>query len=87
MDQHDTIDQLNRLFHVNKDAEAGLQAAAADVHNSELETLLGGYAKQHANLLKCLTRTSPASAAAVKPTLWSKSSTSKLSASALVSPG
>ncbi|MDQ2774473.1 MAG: PA2169 family four-helix-bundle protein [Acidobacteriota bacterium] len=42
------IDQLNHLVHINKDAEAGLHTAAENVKNSELETVFGGYAKQHA---------------------------------------
>ena len=46
---HDnTIDQLNHLLRINKDAEAGFQAAAEKTNNTELETLFGGYAKQHA---------------------------------------
>lgn len=45
---HNTIDQLNVLVHINKDAEAGFRTAAQNVKNSELETLLTGYAKQHA---------------------------------------
>ncbi len=45
---HDnTIDQLNHLIRINKDAEAGFQTAAENVKNSELETLFNGYAKQH----------------------------------------
>lgn len=45
---HNKIDQLNVLVHINKDAEAGFRTAAQNVKNSELETLLTGYAKQHA---------------------------------------
>jgi uncharacterized protein (TIGR02284 family) len=46
---HDnTIDHLDRLINVNKDAEASLSTAAGNVTNSELETLFGGFAKQHA---------------------------------------
>ena len=48
MAHNDTIEQLNHLIHVNKDAEGGLRAAAERVKNSELETLFVGYAKQHA---------------------------------------
>ena len=43
-----TIDQLNHLVHINKDAEAGLLTASENVKNSELGSLFGGYAKQHA---------------------------------------
>ncbi|MDQ2843399.1 MAG: PA2169 family four-helix-bundle protein [Acidobacteriota bacterium] len=46
---HDnTIDQLNHLLEMNRDAESGFRSAAGNVKNSELETLFGGYAKQHA---------------------------------------
>jgi uncharacterized protein (TIGR02284 family) len=45
------IDQLNRLIAVNKDAEEGFLAAAESIKNSQLETLLQGYAKQHAKFL------------------------------------
>ncbi len=48
MTHDDTIDQLNHLAHINKDAEAGFRTAAENVKNSELETLFSGYAKQHA---------------------------------------
>ena len=48
MAHNDTIEQLNRLIRVNRDAEEGLRAAAESVKNSELESLFGGYAKQHA---------------------------------------
>ncbi len=44
---NDTIDQLNHLVRINKDAEAGFRTAAENVKNSELETLFTGYAKQH----------------------------------------
>ena len=45
---HDTVDQLNQLVQINKDAEAGFRNAAEHVKNSELDTLFTGYAKQHA---------------------------------------
>lgn len=49
---HDsTVDQLNRLVRANKDAEAGFRTAAENVKNSEIETLLGGYAKQHSKFV------------------------------------
>jgi uncharacterized protein (TIGR02284 family) len=45
---HDkTLDQLDRLIDINKNAEAGLLSAAESVKNSELETLFSGYAQQH----------------------------------------
>jgi hypothetical protein len=46
-----TIDQLNHLVYINKDAEAGFRAAAGNVKNSEIETLFDGYAKQHAKFI------------------------------------
>ncbi len=49
---HNKIDQLNLLVRVNKDAEAGFHSAAENVKNSELETLLTGYAKQHAKFAR-----------------------------------
>lgn len=48
MTDDSTIDQLNHLVHINKDAEAGFRTAAENVKNSEIETLFAGYAKQHA---------------------------------------
>ncbi len=46
---HDkTIERLNHLIHINKDAEAGFRTAAEQTENSELETLFDGYTKQHA---------------------------------------
>jgi len=48
MDHDDTIDQLNRLIDINKDAEAGFHSASESIKNSELETLFSGYARQHA---------------------------------------
>ncbi len=46
-----TIDQLNHLVHINKDAVASLHTAAENVKNSELETLFGGYARQHSKFI------------------------------------
>ena len=43
-----TIDFLDRLIRVNRNAEQNFAAAAERIRNSELETLFGGYAKQHA---------------------------------------
>lgn len=40
-------DELDHLVRINKDAEAGFEAAAESIRNSELETLFRGYAKQH----------------------------------------
>jgi uncharacterized protein (TIGR02284 family) len=51
MQNDNTIEILNRLASVNKDAEAGLRTAAGNVNNSELESLFIGYAKQHAKFL------------------------------------
>lgn len=51
MANNSTIDQLNHLVHINKDAEAGFHAAAGNVKNSEIETLFEGYAKQHAKFI------------------------------------
>jgi uncharacterized protein (TIGR02284 family) len=48
MAQNNTIDELNHLIGVNKNAEEGLRGASESVKNSELETLFSGYAKQHA---------------------------------------
>ncbi len=46
---HDKIiDGLNHLIHINKDAEEGFLTAAEQTENSELETVFGSYAKQHA---------------------------------------
>jgi hypothetical protein len=46
MAHNSTIDQLNHLVHINRDAEAGFCAAAGNVKNSEIETLFDGYARQ-----------------------------------------
>ena len=51
MAHNSTIDQLNHLVHINKDAEAGFRTAAGNVKNSEIETLFDGYAKQHAKFI------------------------------------
>jgi uncharacterized protein (TIGR02284 family) len=48
MDSEAAIDNLNGLVHINKDAESGFLTAAANVKNSELESLFTGYAAQHA---------------------------------------
>ena len=47
LDHDNTVDQLNQLIHVNRNCEEQLRGAAQQVQNSELETLFGGYAKQH----------------------------------------
>jgi uncharacterized protein (TIGR02284 family) len=44
-----TIELLNHLIEINKNAESGFQTAAANIRNTELESLFSGYAKQHAN--------------------------------------
>lgn len=51
MPNDDTIRDLNHLAAINKDAEAALRTAAANVRNSELESLFNGYAAQHAKFL------------------------------------
>jgi uncharacterized protein (TIGR02284 family) len=43
-----TIDQLNRLIEVNKNAEAGFRTAEENVQNTEIQTLFSGYAGHHA---------------------------------------
>ncbi len=43
-----TIDHLNHLISINKDAEAGFHTAADAAKNSELGTLFSRYAQQHA---------------------------------------
>ena len=43
----DAFDQLNHLIHVNKDSAASLTTAAENVRNTQLESLLSGYAKNH----------------------------------------
>jgi uncharacterized protein (TIGR02284 family) len=48
MQNSDAAKYLNHLVEINKDAEAGFVTAAENVKNSELESLLTGYAKQHA---------------------------------------
>jgi uncharacterized protein (TIGR02284 family) len=48
MHPDDTIEQLNELIRLNRDAEAGFLNAAENVRNSELDTLFHGYARQHA---------------------------------------
>jgi uncharacterized protein (TIGR02284 family) len=45
-----TIDQLNHLIGINKDAEAGFRTAEENVKNTEIQTLFSGYAVQHARL-------------------------------------
>ena len=49
---NDAIEQLKRLVRVNRDAAAGFLTAAKDIHNSELDTLFTGYAKQHEKFRK-----------------------------------
>lgn len=52
MNNDDKGQQLRRLIHINRDAESGFETAARSIKNSELETLLLGYAKQHAKFAK-----------------------------------
>jgi len=49
-------DGLNHLIEINKDAEAGFRTAAANVNNTELESLFNKYAGQHAKLASELQR-------------------------------
>ena len=51
MDKQSTTDWLNRLVHLNREAEAGLLDAAKTAKNSEIETLFDGIAKQHAKFV------------------------------------
>jgi uncharacterized protein (TIGR02284 family) len=44
----EVLDHLNNLIEVNKNAEAGFLNAAKNIRNSELETQLNDYARQHA---------------------------------------
>jgi len=46
----ETIDLLNQLVKVNKDAEAGFLTAAQNIQNSELETLFTKNATQHGKM-------------------------------------
>ncbi len=48
MDNSKVLDYLNHLIEINKDAEAGFLTAAENLKNSELESTVTGYAKQHA---------------------------------------
>jgi uncharacterized protein (TIGR02284 family) len=52
MEASDITKYLNHLVEINKDAEAGFVNAAENVKNSELETMLSGYAKQHAKFAR-----------------------------------
>ena len=55
MNNDSSIDRLNHLIEVNKDAEAGFRTAAESVRNSEIETLFSGYASRHAQFVMELT--------------------------------
>ena len=48
MTNHQVIHQLNHLVHLNKDADAGFRTAAANVNNSEVQSLFAKYADAHA---------------------------------------
>ena len=52
MNPNETIQQLTRLAEVNRDAELGFRTAAENINNTQLETLFGGYAKQHDKFYK-----------------------------------
>ena len=56
MDDSKVLDHLNHLIEINKDAEAGFLNAAENLKNSELETTVAGYAKQHAKFAAELQR-------------------------------
>lgn len=47
-DSEHTINQLNHLIGVNKDADAGFHTAAENVNNTEIQTLFVKYAGSHA---------------------------------------
>lgn len=51
MDTSKVLDHLNHLIEINKDAEAGFLNAAENLKNSELESTVAGYAKQHAKFV------------------------------------
>lgn len=44
-----TIDQLNELIRVSKDGERGYRTAAADVRNSQLQSVFEEYARQRSS--------------------------------------
>jgi uncharacterized protein (TIGR02284 family) len=50
----DTISELNGLIETCKDGELGYRTAAADVRNTELETVFTEYAKQHGKFARDL---------------------------------
>ena len=56
MEDSKILDHLNHLIEINKDAEAGFLNAAENLKNSELETTVAGYAKQHAKFAAELQR-------------------------------
>jgi uncharacterized protein (TIGR02284 family) len=54
MTKEDTITELNGLIRTCKDAEFGYRTAAADVHNTELETIFTECAKQRGQFTRSL---------------------------------
>jgi len=48
----ETVDRLNGLIQVSRDGEHGYRTAAADVHNSEMQTIFEEYAHQRAGFVK-----------------------------------
>ncbi len=48
----DTVEMLNDLVQTCREGEQGYQTAADDIHNSELETMFRGYAKQRGNFVR-----------------------------------
>jgi uncharacterized protein (TIGR02284 family) len=54
MTTEDTIVELNGLIKACKDGELGYRTAAADVRNTELETVFTGYSKQRGQFARKL---------------------------------
>jgi len=52
MTRDETLDLLNELVRISKDGEQGYLTAAENIHNSELETMFRGYAKQRAEFAR-----------------------------------
>ncbi|MGI8991469.1 MAG: ferritin-like domain-containing protein [Bryobacteraceae bacterium] len=54
MTTEDAISHLNRLIETSKSGELGYHTAAANVHNTQLETIFNDYAKQRAGFARQL---------------------------------
>jgi uncharacterized protein (TIGR02284 family) len=52
--KEETIQELNKLIETCKDGELGYRAAAESVHNTELASVLGDYAKQRGLFVRAL---------------------------------